>query len=102
MDFFNHYTLETTTTITTMKSTSTHKGNNYRLINVKNKIWKFHAGGLKWDYTIFRLDLLKKFELLFRALGALGVIPNLISQSSASNLIDIRSNAYTLKNSPSR
>ena len=38
---FNHYTLETTTTITTMKTASTYKENSYKLINVRDEIANF-------------------------------------------------------------
>ena len=38
---FNHYTLEMTTSITTMKTTLIYKEKNYKLINVRDKIHKF-------------------------------------------------------------
>lgn len=76
---FNHYTKEMTRTITTLETTSIYKENNYKLINVKDVICKFHVGVLRWNYFDLCFDLLIKSELPFRALRAFGVIPNFIS-----------------------
>ena len=75
------------TIIATMKTTFTYKENNYKFINVKDEICIFYVGGLRLPYSIFSFDLLIKSELPFRVLCTLGIIPNFISQISASDLI---------------
>ena len=37
-------------TNTTMKTTSTYKENNYKLINAEDEICEFHVSLLRWDY----------------------------------------------------